>query len=67
MTLWTAAHQTPLSMEFSMQEYWSGWPFPFPGHLPDPEVEPWSPVLHADSLSEPPGNQVYFKTIKTMQ
>ena len=45
------------SMEFSRQEYWSGLPFPFPGYLPDPEVEPGSPALQTDSLqSEPPGN-----------
>ena len=45
-----------LSTEFSRQEYWSGWPFPFPGHLPDPGIEPRSPALQADSfLSELPG------------
>ena len=50
------AHQAPPSMEFSRQEYWSGLPFPSPGDLPDPEVEPGSPVLQADSLpSELPG------------
>ena len=37
---WTRAHQTPLSMEFSRQEYWSGVPFPPPGDLPDPKIEP---------------------------
>ena len=43
-------------MEFSRQEYWSGDPFPFPGDLPDPGIQPTSPVLQADSLlSEPPG------------
>ena len=52
---WTEACQTPLSMEFSRQEYWSGQPFPSPGDLPDPQ-EPGSPALQADSLlSEPPG------------
>ena len=35
VTPWTVAHQTPLSMEFSRQEYWSGLPFPFPGDLPN--------------------------------
>ena len=39
MTLWTAAYQTPLSMRFSRQEYWSGLPFPSPGDLPDPGME----------------------------
>ena len=43
-------------MEFSRQEYWSGQPFPSPGDLPDPRIEPGSPALQADSLpSEPPG------------
>ena len=50
----TVAHQAPLSMEFSRQEYWSGLPFPSPGHLPNPEIESRSPTLQADSLlSEP--------------
>ena len=35
VTPWAVAHQAPLSMEFSRQEYWSGWPFPTPGNLPD--------------------------------
>ena len=53
---WTVAYQTPLSMEFSRQEYWSGLPFPSPGDLPDPGNEPGSPALQADDLpSEPPG------------
>ena len=43
-------------MGFSRQEYWSGLPFPSPGHLPDPGIEPRSPALEADALtSEPPG------------
>ena len=37
-------------MEFSRQEYWSGLPFPSPGALPDPEIEPRSPTLQADAL-----------------
>ena len=41
-TPWTAAHQAPLSMEFSKQEYWSGWPFPFPGDPPNPGIKPVS-------------------------
>ena len=40
---WTIVHQVPLSMEYSRQEYWSGWPFPSPGDLPNPEIEPRSP------------------------
>ena len=50
------AHQTPLSMVFSRQEYWSGLSCPPPGDLPDPGIEPGSLALEADALtSEPPG------------
>ena len=52
-TPWTVAHQAPLSIEFSKQEYRSGLPFPIPGDLPDPGIKPKSPVslaLQADSL-----------------
>ena len=50
------AHQAPLSMEFSRQEYWSGLPFLSTGALPNPGIEPGSPALQADSsLCEPPG------------
>ena len=45
----TVAHQAPLSMEFSMQEYWSGFPCPPPGDLADLCIEPGSPVLQVDS------------------
>ena len=56
MTPWTAANQAPQSMGFSRQEYWSGLPFLSPGDLPDPGIEPRSPILVADALtSEPPG------------
>ena len=56
MTLWTVAHQAPLSMEFSSQEYWSGLPFPSPGDLPNPGIKPKSPALQEDSvLPESPG------------
>ena len=41
----TVAHQAPLSMAFSRQEYWGGLPFPSPGDLPDPGIEPTSPAL----------------------
>ena len=55
-TLWTVAHQATLSMGFSRQEYWSGLPFPSPGDLLDPGIEPRSPALQAGILtSEPPG------------
>ena len=56
VTPWTVAYQAPLSMGFSRQEYWSGVPFPSPGDLPNPGIEPSSPTLWADALtSEPPG------------
>ena len=54
-TPWTLSYQPPPSMGFSRQEYWSGLPFPSPGDLPDPGIEPASPALQADALpSEPP-------------
>ena len=49
-TLWTVAHQAPLSVEFPKQEYWSGLPFLSAGDLPYPEIELESPALQADSL-----------------
>ena len=56
VTPWTVAYQAPLPMGFSRQEYWSGVPFPSPGDLPNPGIEPRSPALQADTLlSEPPG------------
>ena len=42
VTPWTVAHQAPLCMGFSRQEYWSGLPFPTSGHLPNPEIRPAS-------------------------
>ena len=45
-TLWTLAHQSPLCMGFSRQEHWSGLPFPLPGDLPHPEIQP-APVTGA--------------------
>ena len=60
MTPWTVACQAPLSMEFSRQEYWSGFPFPSPGDLPDQGFKPRSPALQAGSLlPEPPGKSEY--------
>ena len=50
MTPWTVALQTPLSMGFSRQEYWSRLPFPFIEDLPDLEIEPRSSALQADSF-----------------
>ena len=56
-TPWTVAYKAPLSVEFSRHECWSGWPFPSPGDLPNPGIEPGSPALQADALpSEPTGN-----------
>ena len=52
-TPWTVAHQAPLSIEFFRQEYWIGLPFPSPGDLPDPRIEPIAsvaPAWHAGSL-----------------
>ena len=44
-TPWTVAHQSPLSMGLSTQEFWSGFPFPLPGELPNPGTEPLSQSL----------------------
>ena len=70
MTQWTVAHQAPLSMELSRQEYWSGLPFPPPGDLPDPAIEPASlesPALvgeffyHCATWEVPGVSRVMFK------
>ena len=56
LTPWTVAHQAPLSKGFFRQEYWSGLPFPSPGNLPDPGIEPSSPALAGRFFTtEPPG------------
>ena len=59
VTPWAVAHQAPLSVEFSRQEYWSGLPFPAPGDLPAPGVEPMSlssPALAGEFFTTaPPG------------
>ena len=49
-TPWTVTRQAPLSVGFSTQEYWSELPFPSPGELPNPEMEPVSSALQADTL-----------------
>ena len=60
----TIAHQVPLFMESSRQEYWSGLPFPSPGGLPDRGTEPRSPALQADALlSEPPGKPLSLQDL----
>ena len=62
-TPWTVAHQAPLPMGFSGQEYWSGLPFPAPGDLPYPGIEsvsPVAPALQVDSLPlSHQGSQTY--------
>ena len=63
-TPWTIACQAPQSMGFSRQEYWSGLPFPSPGDLPNPGIEPRSLALQADSLpAEPAGKPRYVMTM----
>ena len=60
-TPWTVAYQAPLSMGFFRQERWSGLPFPSPGDLPNPGIEPGSPALQADALPpEPPGKPLSY-------
>ena len=56
----TVAHQTSLSIGFSRQECWNGLPFPSPGDLPDPGIEPGSPALQADSLLTEPLGKPYI-------
>ena len=59
----TVALQAPLSMGFPRQEGWSGLPFPSPGDLPDPGIEPMSPALAGGFLTtEPPGKPLYSYT-----
>ena len=61
----TVAPQASLSMGFSRKDYWSGLPFPSPGDLPDPVVEPGCPTLQADFLpSEPPPSLKFDKGFK---
>ena len=64
MTPQTVAHQVPLSMRLSRQEYWSRLPCPSPGDLPNPGTEAMSPASQADSLpSEPPGKPVLLRPV----
>ena len=64
---WTVAHQVPLSLKFFRQESWSGLPFPSPGDLSDPGIEPGSPILQAEFiLSEQPGNIFFFSPFFTI-
>ena len=57
-TPWSIAHQAPLSMGFSGQEYWSWLPFPSPGDLPNPGIKPRSPTLQADALTSEPSKKI---------
>ena len=72
VTLGTVAYQALLSMGFSRQVCWSGLPFPSPGEVPEPGIEPRSPALQADALpSEPPekpkNNQTDLKKAEVEQ
>ena len=62
----TVARQAPLSMGFSRQEYWSGFPFPSPGDLPDPGIEPRSPALQANSLPTELQGKTYIFSISLL-
>ena len=67
VTPWTVAHQAPLSMGFSRQEYWSRLPFPSPENLLDPGVEPRSPALQVVSLAiEPLGKMPAYPIFQSM-
>ena len=71
VTLWTVAPQAPLSLGFSRQEYWSGLPFPSPGDLPDPGIEPESLMFPAlagrffttSATCEAPGTQQFHSWV----
>ena len=66
-TPWSVAHQAPPSMGISRQEYWSGLPFPSPGDLSDPRIEPGSPEWKTHALpSEPPGKSISFTSLYTI-
>ena len=63
-TPWTVAHQAPPSLGFSRREHWSGLPFPPPGDIPDPGIEPASPTLQADALpSDHQGSFICWPTV----
>ena len=65
VTPWAVARQALLSMEFSKQEYWSGLPFPTPGDLPHPGIEPLSPTL-ADGFFTPVSPGKFLDPLKAM-
>ena len=67
-TPWTVAHQAPLSMGFSRQEYWSESPCPPPGDLPNPGIKPTFPALQVSSLLlNHQGSKFYLKFLKSNQ
>ena len=61
--LWTIALQGPLSRKFSQKEYWSGLPFPTPGHLPNPGIKPMSPALAGRFLTSAPPRKPYNRIL----
>ena len=61
-TPWTVAHQAPLFMEFSREEYWSGLPFSPPGDFTDPGIEPTSPSLAGEFFTTAPPGKPYIIT-----
>ena len=65
-TPWTVAHQAPQSMEFSRQECWSGLPFPSPGDLPNPGIEPGFPTPQTDALPSEPNVLILHFRIKLL-
>ena len=70
VTAWTVAHQAPLSMGFFRQGHWSGLPFPPPGDLPNPGIEPvaltMSPALQAGSFTPEPGGKPHLAIEKSI-
>ena len=64
VTPWTVALQAPLSMGFPRQEYWSGLPFPSPGDLPNPGMEPASPALAEGFFTTEPSKSLQISLIK---
>ena len=66
-TPWTVAHQVPLSMVFSRQEYWSGLPFPTPGSLPDPGMDQtyisWVPALAGRFFTSLPSGKPSYRLV----
>ena len=65
MTPWTVAHQAPLSMRFFRQEYWSGWLFPSPADLPNPDIKPACPALTGGFFTtEPTGKTLLLPRVQ---